>query len=43
MNIDESKNITLSLIDTFLSAGNLALELRKAGLKKEMAVKKIII
>ena len=36
MNIEESKKITLSLIDTFKKAGDLALDLRKAGLKKEI-------
>ena len=36
MNIEESKKITLSLIDTFNMAGNVALSLRKAGLKKEI-------
>ena len=34
MNVEESKKIVLSLIDTFNSAGNLALNLRAAGLKK---------
>ena len=34
MNIEESKKITLSLIDTFDQAGNIALSLRAAGLKK---------
>ena len=34
MNTNKIKDITLGLIDTFLSAGNLALELRKKGLKK---------
>ena len=36
MNIEEAKNITKSLIDTFLSAGDLALSIRKEGLKKEI-------
>ena len=36
MNIEESKKITLSLIDTFNEAGNVALNLRAAGLKKEI-------
>jgi len=36
MNIQEAKNITLSLIDTFNKASQLALDLRKAGLKKEI-------
>ncbi|MDA8537091.1 3'(2'),5'-bisphosphate nucleotidase CysQ [Candidatus Pelagibacter bacterium] len=36
MNIEERKKITLSLIDTFNEAGDLALNLRKAGLKKEI-------
>jgi 3'(2'), 5'-bisphosphate nucleotidase len=36
MNIEERKKITLLLIDTFKKAGNLALDLRKAGLKKEI-------
>jgi len=36
MNIEETKKITLSLIDTFNEAGNLALSLREAGLKKEI-------
>ena len=36
MNIEEKKKITLSLIDTFKKAGDLALDLRKAGLKKEI-------
>ena len=35
MNIEEAKNITLSLIDTFNKASQLALDLRKAGLTKE--------
>jgi 3'(2'), 5'-bisphosphate nucleotidase len=36
MNIEEAKKITLSLIDTFNKAGNIALDLRIAGLKKEI-------
>ena len=36
MNIEETKKITLSLIDTFNKAGNIALNLREAGLKKEI-------
>jgi len=36
MNIQETKKITLSLIDTFNKAGQVALDLRKAGLKKEI-------
>jgi 3'(2'), 5'-bisphosphate nucleotidase len=35
MNIEETKKITLSLIDTFNEAGHVALSLREAGLKKE--------
>tara|TARA_B110001452_G_scaffold189750_1_gene159960 strand:- start:31 stop:801 length:771 start_codon:yes stop_codon:yes gene_type:complete len=35
MNIEETKNITLSLIETFKKASQLALDLRKAGLTKE--------
>ncbi len=35
MNIEETKKITLSLLDTFNHAGNVSLNLRKAGLKKE--------
>ena len=34
MNIEEAKKITLLLIDTFNKAGNVALRLREAGLKK---------
>ena len=34
MNIEEAKKITLSLIDTFNCASQVALDLRKAGLKK---------
>ena len=36
MNIEEAKKITLSLIDTFNKARQVALDLRKAGLKKEI-------
>jgi 3'(2'), 5'-bisphosphate nucleotidase len=36
MNIEETKKITLSLIDTFEKAGDVALSLREAGLKKEI-------
>tara|TARA_B100000795_G_scaffold256320_1_gene228660 strand:- start:87 stop:857 length:771 start_codon:yes stop_codon:yes gene_type:complete len=36
MNIEEAKKITLSLIDTFNRASQVALDLRKAGLKKEI-------
>tara|TARA_B110001452_G_scaffold44669_1_gene34176 strand:- start:322 stop:1092 length:771 start_codon:yes stop_codon:yes gene_type:complete len=36
MNSEEAKKITLSLIDTFKEAGNIALKLRKDGLKKEI-------
>jgi|TARA_B110000114_G_scaffold38020_1_gene39743 3'(2'), 5'-bisphosphate nucleotidase len=36
MNIEETKKITLSLINTFNEAGHIALNLRKAGLKKEI-------
>jgi 3'(2'), 5'-bisphosphate nucleotidase len=36
MNIEETKKITHSLIDTFNKAGDIALELRKVGLKKEI-------
>ena len=36
MNIEEKKKITLSLIDTFKKAGDVALDLRQAGLKKEI-------
>ena len=35
MILNQTKEITLSLIDTFKNAGNVALELRKKGLKKE--------
>ena len=36
MNIQEAKKITLSLIDTFSRASQVALDLRKVGLKKEI-------
>jgi len=36
MNTEEAKRITHSLIDTFTEAGNVALNLRKKGLKKEI-------
>jgi len=36
MNIQEAKEITLSLIDTFNKASQVALDLRKVGLKKEI-------
>ena len=36
MNIDEAKKITISLIDTFHSAGKLALSIREKGLKKKL-------
>jgi 3'(2'), 5'-bisphosphate nucleotidase len=36
MNIEETKKITLSLIDTFNKAGRLALNLRKLGLKRKI-------
>ena len=36
MNLKEKKKITLSLIETFNKAGNLALDLRLKGLKKEI-------
>jgi len=36
MNIEETKKITLSLINTFNEAGRVALSLREAGLKKEI-------
>ena len=36
MNIEETKKITLSLIETFNEAGRVALNLRKAGLKKQI-------
>ena len=36
MNIQEAKKITYALIDTFNKAGQVALDLRKVGLKKEI-------
>ena len=36
MNIEETKKITLSLIETFNNAGRVALSLREEGLKKEI-------
>jgi len=36
MILNQTKEITLSLLDTFKDAGNVALELRKKGLKKEI-------
>ena len=36
MILNQTKEITLSLLDTFKNAGNVALELRKKGLKKEI-------
>ena len=36
MNLEEKKKITLSFIETFQQAGDLALHLRKVGLKKEI-------
>jgi len=36
MNIEETKKITLSLIETFNDAGRVALSLREAGLKQEI-------
>jgi len=36
MNIQETKNITLSLIATFKKASKVALDLRKVGLKKQI-------
>ena len=36
MNIEETKKITHSLIDTFNKASKVALDLREAGLKKEI-------
>ena len=35
MQLNQTKEITLSLLDTFKDAGNVALELREKGLKKE--------
>ena len=36
MNLEEKKKITLSLIETFNKASQVALDLRGAGLKKEI-------
>ena len=36
MILNQRKEIALSLLDTFKDAGNVALELRKKGLKKEI-------
>ena len=36
MNIEETRKITLSLIDTFNHAGQISLDLRKVGLTKEI-------
>ena len=36
MEIENLKKITLNLLDTFLNAGELSLELRSKGLKKEI-------
>jgi len=36
MNLEERKKITLSLIETFNKASQVALDLRKVGLKKEI-------
>ena len=36
MNTEEAKKITYSLINTFKKASQVALDLRKAGLKKEI-------
>ena len=36
MNIEETKKITLSLIETFNKASQVALDLRKVGLTKEI-------
>ena len=36
MNIEETRKITLSLIDTFNQASQVSLDLRKAGLTKEI-------
>ena len=35
MNLDQIKEITLSLLDTFKKAGKISLDLRKKGLIKE--------
>ena len=36
MNIEEAKKITLSLIETFNKASQVALDLRESGLKKKI-------
>ena len=36
MNLDQIKEITLSLLDTFKKAGEISLDLRKKGLIKEI-------
>ena len=36
MILNQTKEITLSLLDTFKDAGNVALKLREKGLKKEI-------
>ena len=36
MILSQTKEITLSLLDAFKEAGNIALELRAKGLKKEI-------
>ena len=36
MNLEEKKKITLPLIETFNKASQVALDLRRAGLKKEI-------
>ena len=36
MNIEETKKITLALLDTFNKASQISLDLRKAGLTKEI-------
>ena len=36
MNLNQTKEIALSLLDTFKKAGSVSLELRKKGLKKEI-------
>ena len=35
MNINDAKKITIELINTFNKAGEISLDLRKKGLKKE--------
>ena len=42
MNIQEAKKLTLSLIDSFNKASQVELDLRKAGLKKELLKKTTI-